>query len=70
MTEVMFHLNVPDRLGYACRLLRKAHARGAKVVVSAPPATLARLDSCCGLSSRPTSCRTSTSSLARRSRRI
>lgn len=44
MTEVMFHLNVQDRLGYACRLLRKAHARGARVVVSAPPATLARLD--------------------------
>lgn len=44
MTEVMFHLNVPDRLAYACRLLRKAHARGAKVVVSAPPATLAQLD--------------------------
>ena len=44
MTEVMFHLNVPDRLGYACRLLRKAYGSGAKVVVSAPPATLARLD--------------------------
>jgi len=44
MTEVMFHLNVPDRLGYACRLLRKAHLRGAKVVVSAPRETLARLD--------------------------
>jgi DNA polymerase-3 subunit chi len=44
LTEVMFHLNVPDRLGYACRLLRKASARGAKVVVSAPAETLARLD--------------------------
>jgi len=44
MTEVMFHLNVPDRLGYACRLLRKAYGSGAKVVVSAPPATLDRLD--------------------------
>lgn len=44
MTEVMFHLDVPDRLGYACRLLRKAHARGAKVVVSAPEPTLSRLD--------------------------
>jgi len=44
MTEVMFHLDVPDRLGYACRLLRKAHARGAKVVVSASQATLATLD--------------------------
>ena len=44
MTEVMFHLNVADRLGYACRLLRKAYGAGAKVVVSAPPVTLARLD--------------------------
>ena len=44
MTEVMFHLHVPDRLGYACRLLRKAHAQGARVVVTAPAATLARLD--------------------------
>jgi DNA polymerase III subunit chi len=24
MTEIQFHFNVPDRLGYACRLLRKA----------------------------------------------
>jgi len=44
VTEVMFHLNVPDRLGYACRLLRKAHAQGAKVVVSALPATLSKFD--------------------------
>lgn len=44
MTEVMFHLDVPDRLDYACRLLRKAHARGARVVVCAPGPTLSRLD--------------------------
>lgn len=44
MTEVMFHLDVPDRLAYACRLLRKAQGLGSKVVVSAPEATLARLD--------------------------
>jgi len=44
MTEVMFHLNVQDRLGYACRLLRKAQAVGARVVVTAPPETLSRLD--------------------------
>lgn len=44
MTEVMFHLNVPDRLAYACRLLRKAHATGARVVVSGPAEELARLD--------------------------
>jgi DNA polymerase III subunit chi len=24
MTEIQFHFNVPDRLAYACRLLRKA----------------------------------------------
>ena len=44
MTEVMFHLDVDDRLGYACRLLRKACARHGRVVVGGPPATLARLD--------------------------
>ena len=44
MTEVMFHVNVPDRLAYACRLLRKANAAGAKVVVSGPPPALAKLD--------------------------
>ena len=44
MTEVMFHLRVADRLGYACRLLRKAYAQHAKVVVCAPPPTLAQLD--------------------------
>jgi DNA polymerase-3 subunit chi len=44
MTEVMFHLNVGDRLVYACRLLRKAQGLGAKVVVAAPAPTLTRLD--------------------------
>lgn len=45
MTEVQFHFNVPDRLLYACRLLRKALRSGAAgVTVSAPSATLARLD--------------------------
>ncbi len=44
MTEVMFHLRVADRVGYACRLLHKAHAKNAKVVVCAPRQTLARLD--------------------------
>jgi DNA polymerase-3 subunit chi len=44
MTEVSFHFNVPDRLMYACRLLRKATRKGAQVVVTAPPATLAQLD--------------------------
>ena len=44
MTEINFHFNVPDRLGYACRLLRKAVRRGARVVVSAPTPVLAQLD--------------------------
>lgn len=44
MTEVAFHFNAPDRLAYACRLLRKAVQRGAKMVVTGLPATLQRLD--------------------------
>jgi len=40
----MFHLRVADRIGYACRLLRKARAHDARVVVCAPSPTLARLD--------------------------
>ena len=34
MTEVSFHFNVPDKIGHACRLLRKAVAAGARVVVT------------------------------------
>lgn len=44
MTEISFHFNAPDKLVYACRLLRKAVNGGAKVVVTAPPETLASLD--------------------------
>lgn len=44
MTEVTFHFNVPDRSGYACRLLRKATRSGAQVVVTAPAGELAGLD--------------------------
>lgn len=45
MTEIQFHFNVPDRLLYACRLLRKALRSGASgVAVSGGPATLATLD--------------------------
>ncbi len=44
MTEVAFHFNAPDKLAYACRLLRKAVAAGSKVVVTAPAEALARLD--------------------------
>lgn len=44
MTDINFHFNVPDRLDYACRLLRKAWRRGARVVVSAPASMLGQLD--------------------------
>ena len=44
MTEVEFHFNVGDKLEYSCRLLRKAHASGAKLLVPADPVMLAQLD--------------------------
>lgn len=44
MTEVEFHFNVGDKLAYSCRLLRKARAGGAKVMVTAEPNLLAQLD--------------------------
>ena len=34
MTEVAFHFNASDKLEYACRLLRKAYAASAKVIVT------------------------------------
>jgi DNA polymerase-3 subunit chi len=44
VTEVLFHFNVPDKLAYACRLLRKAVASGARVVVTGEPELLRNLD--------------------------
>ncbi len=44
MAEVAFHFNVPERLAYACRLLRKAHRLGNRVVVVGAPDVLGRLD--------------------------
>lgn len=44
MTEVAFHFNAPDKLGYACRLLRKALAKGSKVVVTGEAELLRDLD--------------------------
>lgn len=44
MTEVAFHFNAPDKLSYACRLLRKAVGSGAKVMVTGEPAMLRELD--------------------------
>jgi DNA polymerase-3 subunit chi len=45
MTEVAFHFNAPDKQGYACRLLRKAYLRGARLVVLVDEADRAALDS-------------------------
>lgn len=33
MTDVAFHVNVPDPVAYACRLVRKAYLRGVSVLV-------------------------------------
>ncbi len=44
MTEVAFHFNVPDKMAYVCRLLRKAVNAGAKVAVIGDEPTLAALD--------------------------
>jgi len=44
VTGVEFHFNAPDKLGYACRLLRKAALKGAQVAVTGEPALLRELD--------------------------
>lgn len=44
MTQVAFHSGLADKLGYACRLLRKAQRQGQRVVVTGEPALLSRLD--------------------------
>ena len=44
MTEIEFHVNMPDKLQYCCRLLRKAYRGGTRVVVTAESALLAQLD--------------------------
>ena len=45
MTRIDFHSKVPDKIFYACRLVRKARAAGMKVVVfSGDPAQLAAFD--------------------------
>ena len=44
MTEIAFHFNAPDKLAYACRLLRKAVGSGARLVVTAEEAALRDLD--------------------------
>lgn len=44
MTEISFHFNAPDKVAYACRLLRKAVNGGARVVVAAEAQVLGQLD--------------------------
>lgn len=45
MTRIDFHSNVPDKLAYACRLVRKARAGDFKVVIlTADQQSLAALD--------------------------
>lgn len=44
MPEVAFHVNVAEPIGYACRLLRKAVAAGARSVVVVPEPLLGQLD--------------------------
>lgn len=44
MTEVEFHTGLPDPVGFACRMLRKACRQGARVLVTAPPTVLAAVD--------------------------
>jgi len=42
--KIDFHSGVGDKIGHACRVLRKAQAAGARVVVTGDAALLDRLD--------------------------
>lgn len=44
MPDIAFHTGVADKLGYTCRLLRKAWRQGAQVVTTGSPEELSRLD--------------------------
>lgn len=44
MTEVAFHFNAPDKVAYACRLLRKALGGGSRLLVLGDDETLGLLD--------------------------
>ena len=44
MSQVVFHLDAPDRAGYTCRLLRKAASLGTKVLVTGERIELDQLD--------------------------
>jgi len=42
--EVAFHFNAPEKTAYACRLLRKAYQKHARLLVLAEPRNAAALD--------------------------
>lgn len=45
MTRVDFHFNAPDRLQYGCRLVRKVHRSGARILVwCEDPVALSQFD--------------------------
>jgi DNA polymerase III subunit chi len=44
MTEIQFHFNVPDRLAYACRLLRKAMRKVSGISVLGDADNMERLN--------------------------
>lgn len=44
-TRIEFHFNAPERLQYACRLLRKAHAQNLRIGVVGSAPSLRQLDS-------------------------
>jgi DNA polymerase-3 subunit chi len=44
VTNVEFRFNAPDKLGYACTMLRRAALQQAKVAVTAEPDLLRELD--------------------------
>ena len=43
-TRIEFHFNAPERLQYACRLLRKAHAQSLRIGVVGSAPALRQLD--------------------------
>lgn len=44
MTRIDFHTNIPDKIGYACRLVRKARGADQKIVIYGAAPQLAALD--------------------------
>jgi len=44
MTRIEFHFTAPERVQYACRLLRKAHAQKLRVAVLGSAPSLRQLD--------------------------